>query len=351
MRTTIAALTMAGAVVAGCASPAPAPTARPTEGSVAPAIAQASPTPLPTTVPTNTPNPTPTVTAIPEPTNTPTPLPTYTLSGTVFFDYNGNGLRDEGEPPIEGVPIRVAELNTTSGPDGSYSLLGIPADTHEVYVESPDTESGGFRYVTTPASAIQQTIGEPIPVLLDQDQGLNIGLGIGFLTLPFRCQDRNHIVLFSYFDLDPREGSVRNYLGSNRVADWNTDIVGTFDQHYGIDYAAEVGVPIVAAAPGRVNWIGETEETRSLAVFLDHDQYGVVTTGYSHLSQILVHVGQVVGRGEIVGLNGATGTYTTQPHLHFNLFIDNVIVDPFRDVADPDSVSYWIGGNDNPCCP
>jgi hypothetical protein len=45
----------------------------------------------------------------------------------VVFDYTGNAWRDEGEPPIEGVPIRVAGLSTTSGPDGCQSLAGVPA--------------------------------------------------------------------------------------------------------------------------------------------------------------------------------------------------------------------------------
>ena len=65
----------------------------------------------PTAAPTATPTATPTT----EPTSTPTSIPTYTFSGTVFFDYNGNGVRDGGEPLIEGTAIRVAGLSTTTG--------------------------------------------------------------------------------------------------------------------------------------------------------------------------------------------------------------------------------------------
>jgi hypothetical protein len=109
----------------------------------------------------------------------------------VFFDYNGNGLRDGGEPPIEGVPIRVAGLTTTSGPDGSYSLAAVPDGNQQLYVESPTQEPAtAFRYinrflgwvdipayeingVSVPAQHLADTevdpIDQPLSVLLTDD--------------------------------------------------------------------------------------------------------------------------------------------------------------------------------------
>ena len=110
----------------------------------------------PTSTPTATPMPTatsmvaPTATNIPtpEPTSTPTatPVPAYVLSSTVFFDYSGNGLPDEGEPPVEGVSIQPA--TNTKGPlplrwrarqgpqrawDVCFGLFGInPEELHEL---------------------------------------------------------------------------------------------------------------------------------------------------------------------------------------------------------------------------
>jgi len=40
----------------------------------------------------------------------------------VFFDYNGNGIRDEGEPPISGAKVQVGSLTAATGPDGSYTI-------------------------------------------------------------------------------------------------------------------------------------------------------------------------------------------------------------------------------------
>lgn len=50
---------------------------------------------------------------------------------------------------------------------------------------------------------------------------------------------------------------------------------------------------------------------------------------YNHLSAISVQTGQRLRRGEVVGLVGSTGI-STGPHLHFELLIDGVRVDPAR---------------------
>lgn len=48
-----------------------------------------------------------------QPTPTPTLMPGhYYLSGRVFFDYNGSGLQEEGEPGIQGVPVYVDSLGS-----------------------------------------------------------------------------------------------------------------------------------------------------------------------------------------------------------------------------------------------
>jgi murein DD-endopeptidase MepM/ murein hydrolase activator NlpD len=96
--------------------------------------------------------------------------------------------------------------------------------------------------------------------------------------------------------------------------------------HTGHDYGADTGVPVLAPITGTVA-LAEPLQVRGNAVILDHGQG--VFTGFWHLSQIDVEEGQVVGRGERVGLVGNTGL-STGPHLHWEMRVHNVPVIPLQ---------------------
>jgi len=95
--------------------------------------------------------------------------------------------------------------------------------------------------------------------------------------------------------------------------------------HSGADLRATTGTPIYAANRGRVVLAKDLFFSGN-AVFIDHG-YGLYTT-YLHLSKIDVKVGDVLERGQQLGLAGATGR-VTGPHLHWGVrFLDNRL-DPF----------------------
>ena len=97
-----------------------------------------------------------------------------------------------------------------------------------------------------------------------------------------------------------------------------------FRMHTGIDIGAPMGATITAAAGGRVifaGWYGGYGN----AIILDHG--GQTSTLYGHCSQIFVANGQEVQRGQAIGAVGATGD-ATGPHLHFEVRINGVPVDP-----------------------
>jgi murein DD-endopeptidase MepM/ murein hydrolase activator NlpD len=96
--------------------------------------------------------------------------------------------------------------------------------------------------------------------------------------------------------------------------------------HSGHDYGADEGVPIYAPITGTVA-LAEPLQVRGHAVIIDHG-LGVFT-GFWHLSQIDVSAGQIVGKGELVGLVGNTGL-STGPHLHWEMRVGNVPVDPLQ---------------------
>ncbi|MBQ4837576.1 peptidoglycan DD-metalloendopeptidase family protein [Pseudoalteromonas luteoviolacea] len=88
--------------------------------------------------------------------------------------------------------------------------------------------------------------------------------------------------------------------------------------HRGIDYAAKVGTPVVAAGNGRVTKAGY-HRLNGNYVFIEHgSQY---TTKYLHLHKLHVKAGQKVKQGQKIGTVGATGR-VTGPHLHYEFLVN-----------------------------
>jgi murein DD-endopeptidase MepM/ murein hydrolase activator NlpD len=94
--------------------------------------------------------------------------------------------------------------------------------------------------------------------------------------------------------------------------------------HEGIDIGCAYGTPNRAAAAGTVihaGWLGGYGNL----VVVDHGNG--LSTAYAHASSILVGVGQQVAQGQTVSLVGSTGN-SSGPHLHFEVRVNGVAVDP-----------------------
>ncbi|WP_432812092.1 peptidoglycan DD-metalloendopeptidase family protein [Pantanalinema sp. GBBB05] len=86
--------------------------------------------------------------------------------------------------------------------------------------------------------------------------------------------------------------------------------------HKGIDIAADVGTPVVAAAPGTVTYAAWNSGGYGYLVEITHADGSV--TLYAHNNRILVQEGQQVEQGQQISEMGSTG-YSTGPHLHFEV--------------------------------
>ena len=129
-----------------------------------------------------------------------------------------------------------------------------------------------------------------------------------------------------------RERSSESYAGNsggNFIVHINHNGIsrGIGRGHTGIDYRANVGTAVAAAADGRVieithGWAGGWGNS----ILVDHG--GGWTTRYAHLSDNVVGVGNSVGQCQLIGYSGNTGR-STGPHLHFESRINGRAVQPF----------------------
>ena len=101
--------------------------------------------------------------------------------------------------------------------------------------------------------------------------------------------------------------------------------------HAGLDISAPRGKIVRAPAQGKVV---EAAYDWKIGNFIRiNHRYGVETT-YGHLSKILVRAGQEVKRGDVLGRIGSTGRYSTGPHLHYQIAVNDKVVNPLHYILD-----------------
>ena len=102
--------------------------------------------------------------------------------------------------------------------------------------------------------------------------------------------------------------------------------------HLGLDLAANLGDPIVAADTGTVIYAGWNDWGYGNLVVLDHGNG--YRTYYAHLDTVKVACGQSVKQGDLVGLAGTTGN-SYGPHLHFEVVLNGEHVNPWTVLPKP----------------
>lgn len=113
------------------------------------------------------------------------------------------------------------------------------------------------------------------------------------------------------------------HLGS--AFGWRIDpFTGRSALHTGLDYQADPGTPIAAAAGGVVV-TAEVHPAYGNMIEIDHGND--LVTRYAHASRLLVKKGDLVKRGQKVAEVGSTGR-STGPHLHFEVLVQGVPQDP-----------------------
>jgi murein DD-endopeptidase MepM/ murein hydrolase activator NlpD len=115
------------------------------------------------------------------------------------------------------------------------------------------------------------------------------------------------------------------------------EVVGPFGQrsvinnqprapHSGVDLKGERGAPIRTINHGQVALCSD-HFFSGLSVVIDHG--GGVQSMYFHLERILVQQGQMVRKGDVIGLVGSSGR-ATAPHLHWGIRMNGARIDPLQ---------------------
>ncbi|WP_245933034.1 M23 family metallopeptidase [Caballeronia novacaledonica] len=99
-----------------------------------------------------------------------------------------------------------------------------------------------------------------------------------------------------------------------------------WQSHDGVDLAAPIGTPVRATAQGTVTFVGRQTGYGKVIMLENPPPYSTV---YAHLSRFAkgIRNGGAVKRGQVIGYVGETG-WATGPHLHYEVHVDDVAMDP-----------------------
>jgi len=177
-----------------------------------------------------------------------------------------------------------------------------------------DASGRGGPYV--PALVSEELLGDEINALSIQLQEQNVALGMLESGLRERMVRRELLP-----DLMPVRGGAR--LGSPFGPRFDPFGRG-YAMHEGLDFVASPGTDVLAAASGVVV---KADYHAEFGNMIEINHGGELITRYAHMSSLKVSVGNVVRRGQAIGIIGSTGR-STGPHLHFEVRANNIPINP-----------------------
>ena len=180
-----------------------------------------------------------------------------------------------------------------------------------------------------------------------QKNGLSLYGAKYLLNKEYNPYDTIRVLMYYYtYDLELKK--VGSFIASDGCFWWPTDgtiitsrfglrdapTAGASTNHGAIDIAVSQGTNVYATANGKVTVAGAVSGY-GYAVYIDHGNGIVSRYGHLRADGIKVSVGQNVSVGDIIALSGNTGI-STGPHLHFEIRLNDVKVDPLNYVSPTD---------------
>jgi murein DD-endopeptidase MepM/ murein hydrolase activator NlpD len=225
-----------------------------------------------------------------------------------------------------GVPVMVV-----GEPAGWVAVLGIPLSA------KPGVGAISVRRAGRP----EERVGYTIEAMQYAEQHLKVpqrtvDLSKEDLARYEREREHQNAVIATYTDGVPIEILMRQPTPGPRSSSFGLRRVfngQSRNPHSGMDIAADVGTPVVAAAAGRVIDTGDYF-FNGQTIWIDHGA-GLLTM-YCHLSAMHVKTGDLVAAGDPIGSVGATGR-VTGAHLHWSVSLNRAMVDPALFLRDAEA--------------
>ncbi|MBI3942778.1 MAG: M23 family metallopeptidase [Chloroflexi bacterium] len=334
-------------------TPTPTQTATPTATATSTTTPTSTATHTPTSTSTSTSTPTNTATPIPTSTSTPTITPTPAPPSLVLsFDppQVGQGktlvvhitstLSVTVTGSVGNTKLHFAPLPQPGGVQqaGYVALVGINVldrpGTRNVQVQAQDylgrtaQAQGSFKVVTWPYPKEEVWLTAEVAALLAPE--------IANAEIARLDKLYSQVSPQAFWDIKDSSRPVFKVPVTATLESSNFGLLRSYNggpygsAHGGVDFdETPAGAEVRAAAPAVVA-LAERLQVRGNAVILDHG-WGVYS-GYFHLSRIVVKPGQHVEAGDLLGLVGETGL-ATGPHLHWELRVNDIAVDPLEWVA------------------
>lgn len=213
-------------------------------------------------------------------------------------------VAEEEPPKLQFLSLRF-EIETVSEPFETDYLYS------DKYYEGQEiVEEEGTAGVRTDRYLLQSLDGKP----LSRD----------FVDSTYETERKNRVVTRGTKEkiadgefLWPITGIITSYPGQRNLE-------GKDENHAGVDIDAEEGEPFIAADCGTVTFAGYKQSWGNLTI-IDHGNG--YETYYAHQSKILVQEGDVVYKGQTIGLCGQTGR-AFGPHMHFEMHQNGHIINP-----------------------
>lgn len=227
---------------------------------------------------------------------------------------------DEMRAQMENLDKSIASL--TQKDEELRVVAGLPEidpDVRRVGIGGPGTASSAALARLNPRAAAKvESTEQDLGALIRRATLLRSSMDEATLQI-----QRNRERMASTPTILPANGHLSSLFSGSRYH----PVLRISRPHKGIDIAARVGEPILAAARGRVVFAGNRGNGYGNMVEIDHG-YGYITR-YAHASRLHVRSGQSVDRGFRIADVGATGL-TSGPHLHYEVEQNGRQVDPLN---------------------